>query len=51
MLTVLGSPRRFCDNLTRRETLRAGSSLLPLGGVGLPELLQAEQQQQRDPEA
>lgn len=48
MLTVLGSPRRFCDSLTRRETLRAGSLAL-LGGFGLPELLQAEQVQQRDP--
>ena len=47
MLTVLGSPRRFCDSLTRRETLRAGSLAL-LGGFGLPELLQAEQLQQRD---
>ena len=46
MLIVLGCPRRFCDNLTRRETLRAGSLAL-LGGFGLPELLQAEQLPQR----
>ena len=30
MLTMLGSPRRCCDGLTRRETLRAG--LLSLAG-------------------
>jgi hypothetical protein len=34
--------------LTRRETLRAGT-LAVLGGVGLPEMLRAEQLQQRDP--
>ena len=37
MLTVLGSPRRTCDGLTRRETLQAGS-LAMLGGFGLPSL-------------
>jgi hypothetical protein len=41
MLTMLGSPRRACDGLTRRETLQAGSLAL-LGGFGLPQLLQAE---------
>jgi hypothetical protein len=41
MLTMLGSPRRCCDGLTRRETLRAGALSL-LGGLGLPHLLQAE---------
>src|SRR5438093_2721227 len=41
MLTLLGSPRRACDRLTRRETLKAGSLAL-LGGFGLPQLLQAE---------
>jgi hypothetical protein len=28
MLTLLGSPRRFCDGITRRETLKAGSLAL-----------------------
>ena len=41
MLTMLGSPRRTCDGLTRRETLQAGSLAL-LGGFGLPQLLQAQ---------
>ena len=44
MLTMLGSPRRACDGLTRRETLKAGA-LGILGGFGLPQLLQAESQQ------
>jgi hypothetical protein len=43
MLTVLGSARRCCDGLTRRETLKAGALGL-LGGFGLPQLLQAQQQ-------
>lgn len=42
MLTLLGSPRRCCDGLTRRETLKAGALGL-LGGFGLPQLLQAEE--------
>ena len=42
MLTMLGSPRRFCDGVTRRESLRAGA-VAALGGFGLPQLLQAEQ--------
>jgi hypothetical protein len=42
MLTMLGSPRRCCDGLTRRETLRAGA-LSAMGGFGLPQMLQAEQ--------
>ena len=40
MLTVLGSPRRCCDGLTRRETLKVGA-LSALGGFGLPQWLQA----------
>lgn len=40
MLTMLGSPRRCCDGITRRETLKAGA-LTALGGFGLPEYLQA----------
>lgn len=41
MLTMLGSPRRCCDGLTRRETLRAGA-LSALGGFGLSEWQQAQ---------
>ncbi|MBI3821773.1 MAG: DUF1501 domain-containing protein [Planctomycetes bacterium] len=46
MLTMLGSPRRTCDGLTRRETLQAGSLAL-LGGFGLPQLLQAQESPRR----
>lgn len=42
MLNMLGSPRQFCDGITRRDTLKAGA-LSVLGGFGLPQLLQAEQ--------
>ena len=42
MLTMLGSPRQFCDRITRPATLQAGS-FAPLSGFGLPQLLQAEQ--------
>src|SRR5215210_5126338 len=41
LLRLLGSPRRCCDGLTRRETLRAGA-LTALGGLSLPHLLAAE---------
>lgn len=34
MLTVLGSPKRACDGITRRDALKAGS-LAALGGLGL----------------
>ncbi|MBW3541747.1 MAG: DUF1501 domain-containing protein, partial [Planctomycetes bacterium] len=40
MLTMLGSPRRCCDGLTRRETLRVGA-LSALGGFGLADYLAA----------
>jgi hypothetical protein len=40
MITLLGSPRRCCDGITRRETLKAGA-LSALGGFGLPQYLQA----------
>ncbi len=40
MLTLLGSRQRYCDGLTRRSFLQVGS--LALGGLTLPELLQAE---------
>src|SRR5262245_44440142 len=46
-LTLLGSPRRCCDGLTRRETLKAGA-LGVLGGFALPELLRAEQTRPRE---
>ena len=41
MLTMLGGPRRFCDGLTRRETLQVGT-LGMLGGLSLPNVLRAE---------
>lgn len=41
MLRMLGSPRRCCDGITRRETLVAGA-LTALGGLSLPDLLRAE---------
>jgi len=40
MFTMLGSPRRCCDGITRRETLKAGA-LSTLGGFGLPQFLEA----------
>lgn len=42
MLTLLGSPRRCCDGLTRRETLKVGA-LSALGGFGMPQFLQASE--------
>ncbi|MBM4076823.1 MAG: DUF1501 domain-containing protein, partial [Planctomycetes bacterium] len=42
MLTMLGSPRRCCDGVTRRETLKAGA-ITGLAGFGLPQMLAAEQ--------
>ena len=42
MLTMLGSPRRCCDGVTRRETLRAGAVSL-LGGLTLPQFLHARE--------
>jgi hypothetical protein len=43
MLTMLGSPRRCCDGLTRRETLKVGALSLLGGGFNLPSLLAAEE--------
>src|SRR5437588_2242806 len=43
MLTMLGSPRRCCDGLTRRETLKAGALSLLGGGFTLPHLFAAEE--------
>ena len=42
MLTMLGSRRRCCDGITRRETLKAGA-LSALGGFGLTQYLQAQE--------
>lgn len=42
MLTMLGSPRRCCDGITRRETLKAGA-LSALGGFGLPHWVAASE--------
>ena len=48
MITVLGSPRRCCDGLTRREALTAGA-LPVLGGLfDLPGLLAAEERRPAD---
>ncbi len=41
MLTMLGSPRRCCDGMTRRETLKAGA-LTAMGGFGLSQFQQAQ---------
>src|ERR1700682_3278213 len=43
MITVLGSQRRLCDGLTRRETLKAGALSLLGGAFDLPSLLAAEE--------
>jgi hypothetical protein len=42
MLTMLGSPRRCCDGLTRRETLTAGALTFLGGYFNLPSLLAAQ---------
>jgi hypothetical protein len=41
MLRILGSPKRFCDGLTRRDMLHVGG--LGLLGLGLADLLRAEE--------
>ena len=43
MITLLGTQRRLCDGLTRRETLKAGALSLLGGAFNLPSLLWAEQ--------
>src|SRR5436853_5185657 len=40
MLTILGHRSRFCDGVSRRNFLKIGA--LGLGGLALPQLLQAE---------
>src|SRR5262245_38844665 len=42
MLTIYGNSFRFCDGISRRNFLRIGA--LGLGGLALPQLLQAESQ-------
>jgi len=42
MLTIYGSKQRFCDGISRRNFLKIGA--LGLGGLTLPQLLQAESQ-------
>ena len=42
MLSILGESRRLCDGVSRRNFLKIGA--LGLGGLALPQLLQAEQQ-------
>jgi hypothetical protein len=42
MLTMLGSPRRACDGVTRRETLAVGALSLLGPAFTLPNLLRAE---------
>lgn len=43
MITMLGSKRRLCDGLTRRETLKAGALSLLGGAFNLPSLLAVEE--------
>jgi hypothetical protein len=40
MLRVLGSPRKLCDGVTRREMLQVGG--LGMCGLGLNTLMQAQ---------
>ncbi len=49
MLTLLGSPRRTCDGVTRRETLTAGALTLLGSGFNLPSLLAAEARKTASP--
>src|SRR4051794_6754717 len=43
MITLLGSKRRLCDGMTRRETLKAGALTLLGGAFNLPSLLAVEE--------
>jgi Protein of unknown function (DUF1501) len=43
VLRMLGSPRRFCDGVTRREALTAGALSVLGGGFTLPRLLALEE--------
>src|SRR6266566_5276643 len=42
MLTIYGQRHRFCDGISRRNFLKIGT--LGLGGLALPQLLEAESQ-------
>ena len=42
MLTIYGQRHRFCDGISRRNFLKIGA--LGMGGLALPQLLQAETQ-------
>jgi hypothetical protein len=42
MISLLGRPRRFCDGLTRRDALRAGSLAMLGASFGLPALPDAK---------
>lgn len=42
MLTLLGTPRRFCNGLTRRDALKAGGLSLLGSAFGLPSLPEAD---------
>lgn len=48
MWTMLGSPRRACDGITRRETLKVGALSLLGSAFTLPNLLRAEQSRSSD---
>ena len=48
MITMLGSPRRCCDGVTRRETLKAGALSLLGGGFNLPTSSPLEEQRPAD---
>ena len=49
MITLLGSRRRLCDGLTRRETLKAGALSLLGGAFNLPSLLALEESNRARP--
>jgi len=49
MLTMLGSPRKCCDGLTRRETLKAGALTVLRRLIEVPATVEALRQWQ--PEA
>jgi hypothetical protein len=48
MLRMLGNPRRFCDGITRREALTAGSLSVLGASFSLPNLLEAEERRPAD---
>jgi len=48
MLRMLGNPRRFCDGVTRRETLIAGALSTMGGMLNLPNVLALEERRAAD---